>query len=55
MATYTAVYNITISADIEADSYEEAERIAEGMTRDEILDGQYIEDYWPEFDKLLEN
>lgn len=55
MATYTAIYNITLSAEIEADSYEEAMAIAEGLTREEVLDGQYIEDCWPEFDYLIEN
>ena len=55
MATYTAIYNITLSAEIEAGSYEEAMEIAEGLTREEILDGQYIENCWPEFDYLIEN
>lgn len=55
MAIYTAIYNITLSAEIEADSYEEAMEIAEGLTREEVLDGQYIEDCWPEFDYLIEN
>ena len=55
MATYTAIYNITLSAEIEADSYEEAMAIAEGLTRKEVLDEQYIEDCWPEFDYLIEN
>ena len=55
MATYTALYNITLSAEIEADSYEEAMAIAEGLTREEVLDGQYIEDCWPEFDYLIED
>ena len=55
MATYTAVYNIALSVDIEADSYEEAMEIADGLTREEVLDGQYIEDCWPEFDYMIEN
>ena len=55
MATYTAIYNIALSTEIEADSYEEAMAIAEGLTREEVLDGRYIEDCWPEFDYLIED
>lgn len=53
MATYTAVYHVSFSVEIEADSYDEAEKKLENISNQEIFEGVALEDCWPEFDYLL--
>lgn len=54
MATYTAVYHVSFSVDIEADSYDEMKNKLENISNEEIFEGVVLDDCWPEFDYVLD-